>query len=49
VQVTAHDASSNTGADASDADFSITDTTPPTVTITAPVGGGSVRPARRRT
>src|SRR5262249_52383339 len=41
VQVVAHDAAGNTGADLSNAAFTISapDTTAPTVTVTAPNGG----------
>ena len=39
MKVVAHDAAGNTGEDESDADFTIADTTPPTVTVTSPNGG----------
>jgi subtilisin family serine protease len=45
VKVVAHDAAMNSGEDQSDADFTIRlpDTTPPTVTVTAPNGGESIQ------
>ena len=45
VKVVAHDAAANSGEDQSDADFTIRlpDTTPPTVTVTAPNGGESIQ------
>ncbi len=42
VKVTAYDASANAGVGTSANNFSIVDLTPPTVTVTSPVGGGSV-------
>ena len=39
VKVIAYDAAANSGSDVSDANFSIADTTPPSVTASAPNGG----------
>lgn len=42
IKISARDAAGNVGSDMSDADFTVTDTTPPTVTVVTPNGGESI-------